>query len=129
MGAVDLNMPVLIVDDYKTMLRTMGNLMKKLGFENIDEASDGHEALEKLHDRPYSLVISGWNMQPMSGLDLVRQMRSNARLDEVHVVMISAEYADENIAAAKQAGVAEYIVKPFCASTLKDRLTPILGHF
>ena len=129
MGAVDLNMPVLIVDDYKTMLRTMGILLKKLGFENIDEASDGHEALEKLHDRPYSLVISGWNMQPMSGLDLVRQMRSNTRLDEVPVVMIAAENADENIAAAKQAGVAEYIVKPFCASTLKDKLTPILGQF
>ena len=129
MGAVDLNMPVLIVDDYKTMLRTMGNLLKKLGFENIDEAGDGHEALEKLYDRPYSLVISGWDMQPMSGLDLVRQMRSNTRLDEVLVVMISAENTDENIAAAKQAGVAEYIVKPFCASTLKDRLTPILGPF
>ena len=129
MGAIDLNMPVLIVDDYKTTLRTMGNLMKKLGFENIDEASDGHEALEMLYDRPYSLVISGWNMQPMSGLDLVRQMRSNTRLDEVPVVMISAENGDENIAAAKQAGVAEYIVKPFCASTLRDKLTPILGRF
>jgi len=127
--AVDKEMSILIVDDYKTMLRTMGILLKKLGFENIDEASDGHEALEKLHDRPYSLVISGWNMQPMSGLDLVRQMRSNASLDEVLVVMISAENTDENIAAAKQAGVAEYIVKPFCASTLKDRLTPILGPF
>jgi two-component system chemotaxis response regulator CheY len=129
MGAIDLNMPVLIVDDYKTMLRTMGNLMKKLGFENIDEASDGHEALEMLYDRPYSLVISGWNMEPMSGLDLVRQMRSNTRLDEVPVVMISAENGDENIAAAKQAGAAEYIVKPFCASTLRDKLTPILGRF
>ena len=129
MAGVDKNMHILIVDDYKTMLRTMGILLKKLGFENIDEASDGHEALEKLHDRPYSLVISGWNMQPMSGLDLVRQMRSSTRLDEVPVVMISAENGDENIAAAKQAGVAEYIVKPFCASTLKDRLTPILGPF
>ncbi len=129
MGAIDLNMPVLIVDDYKTMLRTMGNLMKKLGFENIDEASDGHEALEMLYDRPYSLVISGWNMEPMSGLDLVRQMRSNTRLDEVPVVMISAENGDENIAAAKKAGAAEYIVKPFCASTLRDKLTPILGRF
>lgn len=129
MGAVDLNMPVLIVDDYKTMLRTIGNLMKKLDFENIDEAGDGHEALEMLYNRPYSLVISGWNMQPMSGLDLIRQMRSNTRLDEIPVVMISAENGDENIAAAKQAGVAEYIVKPFCASILRDKLTPILGPF
>lgn len=129
MGAVDLNMPVLIVDDYQTMLRTMGKLMKRLGFENIDEASDGHEALEKLHSRPYGLVISGSNMQPMSGLDLVRQMRCNTRLDQVLVVMISAENGQENIAAAKQAGVSEYIVKPFSASALKDKLTPILGRF
>jgi two-component system chemotaxis response regulator CheY len=129
MGAVDLNMPVLIVDDYQTMLRTMGKLMKRLGFENIDEASDGQEALEKLHSRPYGLVISGSNMQPMSGLDLVRQMRCNTRLDQVLVVMISAENGQENIAAAKQAGVSEYIVKPFGASALKDKLTPILGRF
>ncbi|MDX1575801.1 MAG: response regulator [Kiloniellales bacterium] len=129
MGAVDLNMPVLIVDDYKTMLRTMGILLKRLGFENIDEANDGHEALEKLRDRPYSLVISGWDMRPMSGLDLVRLMRANGSLDTVQVVMVAAENGDENVAAAKEAGAAEYIVKPFCASTLKDRLTPILGPF
>ena len=129
MGTVDLNMPVLIVDDYKTMLRTMGRLMKKLGFRNIDEANDGHEALEKLFSQPYRLVISGWDMQPMSGLDLVRQMRSNARLDDVFVVMTAAENGHDNIAAAKQAGVSDYIVKPFSASALKARLTPILGQF
>ncbi len=129
MGAVDLNMPVLIVDDYETMIRTIGNLMRKLGFANIDEASDGHQALEKLRSRTYGLVISDWNMRPMSGLELVRQMRSNARLDQVLVVMISAEDGEETIAAAKQAGVSEYIVKPFCASALKDKLTPILGRF
>ena len=129
MGAVDLNMPVLIVDDYQTMIRTVGNLMRKLGFENIDEACNGHQALEKLYSRPYSLVISGSNMQPMSGLDLVRQMRSNTNLDEVQFVLISSEPAQENILAAKQAGVSEYIVKPFSASALKDRLTSILGQF
>lgn len=129
MGAVDLNMPVLIVDDYKTMLRTMGKLMKKLGFENIDEANDGHEALEKLHSRPYGLVLSGWHMRPMSGLDLARQMRSNARLDRVVIVMTAAENGHDNIAAARQAGVSEYIVKPFTASVLRDKLTPILGRF
>ena len=129
MGVVDLNMPVLIVDDYKTMLRTMGKLMKALGFANIDEARDGHEALEKLCSRPYALVISGWHMQPMSGLDLVRQMRSNARLDQVLVVVTAAENGDENIAAAKKAGASGFIVKPFGASALKDKLTPILGRF
>ena len=77
MGAVDLNMPVLIVDGYQTMLMTLGKLMKQLGFENIDQASTGHQALEKLHSRPYSLVISDWGLQPMSGLDLVRRMRAD----------------------------------------------------
>ena len=111
MGAVDLNMPVLVVDDYKTMLRTMGILLKRLGFENVDEANDGHEALEKLRDGTYSLVISGWDMQPMSGLDLVRQMRANGSLDEVHVVMVAAKNGDENVAAAKQADIIlEYIL-------------------
>lgn len=129
MGAVDLNMPVLIVDDYETMLRTIGNLMRKLGFENIDEASDGHQALEKLRSQAYGLVISDWNMQSMSGLELVRQMRANSRLDQVPVVMISAEDGEETIAAAKEAGVSDYIVKPCCASKLKDRLAPILGRF
>jgi two-component system chemotaxis response regulator CheY len=129
MGAVDLNMPVLIVDEYVTMLRTMGKLMKALGFENVDQASDGHEALEKLNSRPYGLVISGWDMQPMSGLDLARQMRSNALLDKVLIVMTAAENGHDNVAAAKQAGVSEYIVKPFSASALKDKLTPILGRF
>lgn len=129
MGAVDLNMPVLIVDDYETMLRTMGKLMKTLGFENIDQASDGHEALEKLYSRPYGLVISGWDMRPMSGLDLARQMRSNASLDQVLIVMTAAENGDDDIAAAKQAGISEYIVKPFSASVLKDKLTALLGGF
>jgi len=129
MGTVDLNMPVLIVDDYQTMLRTMGKLMKTLGFENIDQASDGHEALEKLYSQPYGLVISGWDMRPMSGLDLARLMRSDTRLDQVLIVMTAAENGHDNMAAAKQAGVSEYIVKPFTASALKDRLSALLGRF
>lgn len=129
MGAVDLNMPVLIVDDYLTMLRTMGKLLRKLGFANIDQASDGHQALEKLRDRPYGLVISGWNMVPMSGLDLVRHMRANTRLAQVRVVVVSSDDTAETRAAAKQAGASEFIVKPFCAATLRDRLAAILGEF
>ena len=129
MGAVDFNMPVLIVDGYQTMLMTLGKQMKQLGFDNIDQASNGHQALEKLYSRPYSLVISDWGLQPMSGLDLVRRMRADTQLDQVPVVMISAEDSDDKLAAAKEAGVSEYIVKPFCAATLKDRLTPILGRF
>ena len=109
MGAVDLNMPVLIVDDYQTMLRTMGKLLRTLGFANIDQASDGHQALEKLRERPYGLVISGWNMVPMSGLDLVRHMRENAHLAQVRFVVVSSDDAAETMAAAKQAGVSEFI--------------------
>ena len=129
MGAIDLNMPVLVVDDYKTMLRTMANLLKQLGFANIDEANDGDEALEKLRNRSYALVISGWNKRSANGLDWVRRMRANALLDKVQVVVVAAENRDENVAAAKAAGVAEYIVKPFGAATLKDKLTSILGPF
>jgi len=129
MGTVDPNMPVLIVDDYQTMLRTMGNLMRKLGFANIDQASDGHQALRKLSERPYGLVISGWNMAPMSGLDLIRQVRANARLAHLCFVVISSDAAAETLAAAKQAGASEFIVKPFCAATLRVRLAAILGEF
>ena len=129
MGAVDLNMPVLIVDDYQTMLRTMGRLLRTLGFEDIDQASDGHRALEKLRERPYGLVISGWNMVPMSGLDLVRHMRANTHLAQVRFVVVSSDDAAGTMAAAKQAGVSEFIVKPFCAATLRDRLAAILGEF
>ena len=129
MGAVDLNMPVLIVDDYQTMLRTMGRLLRTLGFEDIEQASDGHRALEKLRERPYGLVISGWNMVPMSGLDLVRHMRGNAHLAQVRFVVVSSDDTAETMAAAKQAGASEFIVKPFCAATLRDRLAAILGEF
>ncbi len=126
-GTVDLNMPVLVVDDYQTMIRTMGKLLRKLGFENIDEASDGHQALEKLRSGAYGLVISGTDMQPMSGLDLVRQMRADSDLERVRCVLVSSEA--EGAQAAKQAGASDHIVKPFSASTLKDRLIAILGQF
>ena len=128
MGAVDPNLPVLIVDDYQTMLATMGKLLRTLGFANIDQASDGHQALRKLGERPYGLVISGWNMVPMSGLDLLRQMRANADFEKVRVVVVSSDAAAETKAAAKQAGASAFIVKPFCAATLQDRLAAILGE-
>ena len=129
MGAVDLKMPVLIVDDYKTMIRIIRVLMNQLGFENVDEASDGNQALEKLRSQPYSLVISDWSLQPMSGLDLLRQVRSDSHLNQLPFVMIAGEHKDENAARAKEAGVNGFIVKPFNATTLKSRLTPIIGKF
>ena len=128
MGSVELSMPVLVVDDYRTMLRIIRNLLKQIGFHDIDEAFDGTQALDKLRRRPYRLVISDWNMQPMSGLDLLKQVRADQRLTDLPFVMIAAEDRDENLAAARDAGASGYIVKPFNAATLKSNLTAV-GKF
>lgn len=127
--AVDLKMPVLIVDDYKTMLRIIGNLLKQLGFVNIDEATDGSMALSKLRENQYGLVVSDWNMEPMTGLDLLKEVRGDAALKALPFIMITAESKTENVVAAKAAGVSNYIVKPFNAVTLKSKLVSVLGDF
>ncbi len=127
--AVDLNMQVLIVDDYKTMLRIIRNLMKQLGFGNVDEATDGSAALQKLRDKKYGLIISDWNMEPMTGLQLLQGVRADGELKAMPFVMITAESKTENVIAAKQAGVNNYIVKPFNAATLKSKLQAVLGNF
>ena len=129
MSAVDMNMPILIVDDYKTLLRIIRNLLKQLGFNNVDEATDGAAALQKLRDKQYDLVISDWNMEPMSGLQLLKEVRSDNKLKALPFVMITAESKSENVVAAKQAGVTNYIVKPFNAATLKTKLNAVLGAF
>jgi len=127
--AVDLNMPVLIVDDYKTMLRIIRNLLKQIGFNNVDEATDGKAALEKMQQRKYGLVISDWNMEPMTGLELLKEVRADEGLRPTPFIMITAESKTENVIAAKEAGVNNYIVKPFNAATLKTKLTSVLGDF
>ena len=127
--AVDVNMEVLIVDDYKTMLRIIRNLMKQLGFNNVDEATDGSAALQKLREKKYGLVISDWNMEPMTGLQLLQEVRADGELKAMPFVMITAESKTENVIAAKQAGVNNYIVKPFNAATLKSKLQAVLGNF
>ncbi len=127
--AVDMKMNVLIVDDYKTMLRIVGNLLKQLGFSNIDEATDGATALEKLRQKPYGLVISDWNMEPMTGLQLLKEVRADNRLKGVPFIMVTAESKTENVVAAKQAGVNNYIVKPFNAATLKMKISSVIGDF
>src|SRR5581483_388714 len=127
--AVDMKMNVLIVDDYKTMLRIVGNLLKQLGFTNIDEATDGATALEKLRQKPYGLVISDWNMEPMTGLQLLKEVRSDIKLKNVPFIMVTAESKTENVVAAKQAGVNNYIVKPFNAATLKTKISSVIGDF
>ena len=127
--AVDLNMRIMVVDDYKTMVRIIRNLLKHLGFDNVDEALDGNSALEKLRERSYNLVISDWNMEPMTGLELLKEVRSDDKLRPTPFIMVTAESKTENVVAAKQAGVDNYIVKPFNAETLKKKLVSVLGEF
>jgi two-component system, chemotaxis family, chemotaxis protein CheY len=127
--SVDMQMNILIVDDYKTMLRIIRNLLKTLGFNNVDEATDGSMALQKLRDKEYGLVISDWNMEPMTGIQLLREVRADTKLKALPFIMITAESKTENVIAAKEAGVNNYIVKPFNAATLKTKLASVIGNF
>ena len=126
--SIDKAMNILIVDDYKTMLRIIRNLLKQIDFNHVEEASDGTEALEKLRNGQFGLVISDWNMQPMTGLQLLQEVRADTRLKTTPFIMITAESKAENVVAAKQAGVSNYIVKPFNAETLKEKIEKVLGH-
>src|ERR1700694_1709415 len=123
--AVDTSMSVLVVDDYNTMIRIIRNLLKQLGFENIDDASDGSIALNKMRAKKYGLVISDWNMEPMTGYDLLREVRADPGLSMTPFIMITAESKTENVIAAKKAGVNNYIVKPFNAATLKTKIESV----
>jgi|SRR5690349_5288643 two-component system chemotaxis response regulator CheY len=123
--AVDVSMPVLVVDDYSTMIRIIRNLLKQLGFENIDDANDGSAALNKMRSKKYGLVISDWNMEPMTGYDLLREVRADPNLATTPFIMITAESKTENVIAAKKAGVNNYIVKPFNAATLKTKIEAV----
>ena len=123
--AVDLTTPILVVDDYNTMVRIIRNLLRQLGFEHIDDANDGSSALAKMRERKYGLVISDWNMEPMTGYDLLQKVRSDPQLAPTPFIMVTAESKTENVIAAKKAGVSNYIVKPFNALTLKSKIEAI----
>ena len=127
--AVDMTMPILVVDDYKTMIRIIRNLLKQIGFNNVDEAADGAEAFEKMKQNKYGLVISDWNMEPMTGYELLQKVRSEDALKTTPFIMVTAESKTENVVAAKKAGVNNYIVKPFNAGTLKSKMAAVLGEF
>ena len=120
--AVDASMSILIVDDYNTMIRIIRNLLKQLGFENVDDATDGTAALAKMREKSYGLVISDWNMAPMTGYDLLREIRADPVLRATRFIMVTAEFKTDNVIAAKKAGVDNYIVKPFNAQTLQHKI-------
>ena len=123
--AVEVSMPILIVDDYNTMIRIIRNLLKQLGFENVDDANDGSSALVKMRARNYGLVISDWNMTPMTGYDLLREIRADPKLCRTPFIMVTAESKTDNVIAAKKAGVDNYIVKPFNAQTLQHKIQAV----
>ncbi|NOZ33374.1 MAG: response regulator [Alphaproteobacteria bacterium] len=125
--AVDQTMRVLVVDDYNTMIRIIRNLLKQLGFENVDDASDGTQALKKIEQNEYGLVISDWNMEPMTGYELLREVRARDQTARLPFIMVTAESKTENVIAAKKAGVNNYIVKPFNAETLRGKIDAVFG--
>ena len=121
----DMKMRFLVVDDFSTMRRIVRNLLKELGFLNADEAEDGAIALAKLNSENFDFVVTDWNMPNMDGLTLLQQIRANPQLKHLPVLMITAEAKKENIVAAAQAGASGYIVKPFTAATLNEKLNKI----
>ncbi len=125
--AIDPSMPVLVVDDYSTMVRIIRNLLQQLGFADVDDARDGSSALSKMHTKRYGLVISDWNMEPMTGFDLLREVRADPSIGETPFIMVTAESKTENVIAARKAGVNNYIVKPFNAQTLKAKIEAVFA--
>jgi two-component system chemotaxis response regulator CheY len=117
----------LVVDDYATMRRIIANLLNEIGFKDVEEAADGASALAKLRERSYGLVISDWNMAPMTGLDLLREVRADPALKKLPFVMVTAEGKAEKVVAAKEAGVSNYLIKPFTAATLRRKIESVLG--
>ncbi|MCP5363946.1 MAG: chemotaxis response regulator CheY [Hyphomicrobiales bacterium] len=126
---VDKNLKILVVDDYSTMRRIIRNLLRQLDLTNVEEAQDGSSGLKVLRDQHFDLIISDWNMEPMTGLQLLKTVRSDPKLKKIPFIMVTAESKTENVVAAKQAGVSNYIVKPFNAETLKQKLESVLGPF
>ena len=122
---MDKNMKILVVDDFSTMRRIIKNLLKDLGFSNIQEADDGSTALPMLQQGDFDFVVTDWNMPGMQGIDLLRNIRSDDNLKHLPVLMVTAEAKKEQIVAAAQAGVNGYVVKPFTAATLKEKLAKI----
>ncbi|MBI3584782.1 MAG: chemotaxis response regulator CheY [Nitrospinae bacterium] len=127
MADLDTNMKVLLVDDFATMRKIVRNILGQLGIKNVDEADDGSTALPKLKQNKYDIVISDWNMPKMTGLDLLKAVRSDENLKSLPFLMVTAEALKDNIVAAAQAGISDYVVKPFTAATLEEKLKKIFA--
>ncbi|HEY4706967.1 MAG TPA: chemotaxis response regulator CheY [Thermodesulfobacteriota bacterium] len=123
---LDQNMKILVVDDFSTMRRIIKNILREIGYNNVDEADDGTTALEKLRAGKFDFVVTDWNMPNMPGIELLKVIRSDDALKDMPVLMVTAEAAKENVVTAVQAGVNNYIVKPFTAAALKERIDLIL---
>jgi two-component system chemotaxis response regulator CheY len=127
MAAIDLSMPVLVVDDYRAILRIMRSLLRQIGFRNVDEASNGEDALAKMRERPYGLVISDLHMAPMNGLELLQQAKADEALKAARFLMVTADIAPERVREAHDAGASGYMMKPFDAQTLRARIEGALA--
>jgi two-component system chemotaxis response regulator CheY len=123
--AIDPSMSILVVDDASTMVRITRNMLQQLGFEDVDGSHGGSTALEMMRAKRYGLVISDWNMEPMSGYELLRELRNDPALKRTPFIMVTSESKTENVIAAKKAGVDNYIVKPFNAQTLKAKIETV----
>ena len=124
----DKSMNVLVVDDYKSMVRIVRGMLNQLGFVNVDDAPDGAAAMALLKEKQYGLVLSDWNMQPVTGLELLKQVRAEEKTKATPFVMVTAEAKVENVIAARQAGVNNYVIKPFTLAVLKQKLTSVVGE-
>ncbi len=124
---MDLSIKILIVDDFTTMRRIMKNILKQLGFTNLVEADDGTTAIELLEKDQFDLVISDWNMPKMSGLELLKNIRGMSQYKDLPFLMVTAEAQKQNVIQAVQAGVSNYVVKPFTAEQISDKLEKILN--
>lgn len=126
MGELDINIRVLIVDDFATMRKIERNILSQLGIKNVDEADDGATALPKIQQTKYDVILLDWNMPQMSGLELLKAVRADPNTKNVPIIMVTAEALKDNIVAAAQAGVSDYVVKPFTAGALEDKLKKVL---
>lgn len=127
MAAIDFSMPVLVVDDYRAIVRILRSLLRQIGFQHVDEAANGEDALARMRERPYGLVISDLHMAPVNGLELLQQAKADEALKAARFLMVTADLAPEKVREAKEAGASGYMMKPFDAQTLKARIEGALA--